>query len=86
MTARLSEELQQEIARHGNEPIKVVDPGTQKVYVLISADVFERVRSFFDESFNLREAYAAQDAALAQIWDDAELDEYADYDRHKSQP
>jgi len=86
MPARLSEEQQQEVAREGNRPIATVDPGTQKVYNLVSAEVFERVKALLGDAFDIRETYAAQDAALAKIWSDPELDAYADYDRHKLRP
>jgi hypothetical protein len=86
MTARLSEELQQELARHGGGPIQLVHPGTQKVYVLVAAERFERLKSLVDDRFDVSDTYAAQDAALAKVWDDPELDAYADYDRHRSQP
>ncbi len=85
MSARLSEELQQELAREGDRPIQVVHPGTQKMYVLLSAELFDRLRPLLDDSFHIRDTYAAQDAALSAIWSDPELDAYADYDRQKSQ-
>jgi hypothetical protein len=85
MAARLSEELRQELAREGDRPIEVVDPGTQKVYVLVSAEIFERLKPLLDETLDVRETYAAQEAALAKVWGDLELDEYADYDRHRPQ-
>ncbi len=86
MTARLSEELQQELASHGDGPIQLVHPGTHKVYVLVAADRFERLKSLLDDRFDVCDTYAAQDAALAAVWNDPELDAYADYDRHRSQP
>ena len=86
MPIRLSEDQQQEVAREGNRPIATVHPGTQKVYYLVSAEVFERVKSLLGDPFDVRETYAAQDAALAKVWSDPELDAYADYDLHKSRP
>ncbi len=86
MAPRLSDELQQEIARQGDRPMQVVHPGTHKVYVLVSAETFERLKPFLDDDFDVRDTYAAQDAALAKVWDDPELDAYADYDHHRSQP
>lgn len=85
MAAQLSEELQQALAREGDRPLQVVDPSTQKVYVLISADVFDRLKVLLNEPLDVRDTYAAQDAALQGVWSDPELDEYADYDRHRRQ-
>jgi hypothetical protein len=84
MRVPLSEAQQQEVAREGDRPVEAVDPGTQKVYFLISAEIFERVKPLLGDGFDIRETYAAQDAALAKVWRDPELDAYADYDRHKS--
>ena len=85
MRVPLSEAQQQEVAREGDRPIEAIDPGTQKVYFLVSAEVFERVKPLLGDAFDIRETYAAQDAALANVWSDSALDDYADYDRHKSQ-
>ncbi len=74
-----------EVAREGDRPVEAVDPATQKVYFLISAEIFERVKPLLGDAFDVRETYAAQDAALAKVWSDPEFDAYADYDRHKSQ-
>ena len=85
MSAQLSEELQQELAREGDRPIRLVHPGTQKMYVLLAADLYERLKPLLEEGFDIADTYSAQDAALAKVWSDPELDAYADYDRHKSQ-
>lgn len=85
MKSRLSKEQQEQIARQGNGPIEAVDPGTQKVYYIVSAELFDRVKSQLDDRFDIRDTYAAQDAALANIWSDPALDAYAEYDLHKSQ-
>jgi hypothetical protein len=87
MIAELSKELREELAQHGERPIRLVNPDNQRVYVLLEADVFERVKALLsDDAFDVCDTYAAQDAALAKVWDDTELDAYADYDRHRAQP
>ena len=87
MVVELSKELREELAQHGERPIRLVNPDTQRVYVLLEASVFERVKALLsDDAFDVRDTYAAQDAALAKVWDDPELDDYAEYDRHRAQP
>ena len=54
------------------------------MYFLVPAEVFKRVEPLLSGTLDIRETYAAQDAALAKIWDDPDLDAYGDYDRHKS--
>ena len=54
---------------------------------MLEAEVFERIKALLsDDAFDIRETYAAQDAALTKVWDDPELDAYADYDKHRTQP
>ncbi len=81
MATELSQEQQRELEEHGGKPIEVVHPGTQKVYVLIDGEIYEKLRPLLDEgAFDIRETYAAQESALAKVWDDPELDVYNDYD------
>lgn len=85
MAAHLSEELRKELALGGDKPLKVVDDKTNHVYILVSADVFERLLPYADDAFDIRETYAAQSAAAgAAGWNDPAMDIYNDYDAHKS--
>jgi|AP95_1055475.scaffolds.fasta_scaffold124973_2 hypothetical protein len=80
MPVELSPELSRELEGVGGKPLQVVDPLTQKVYVIVAGDLFDRLRALFDEDeFDIRETYGAQQAALANVWDDPELDAYNDY-------
>lgn len=82
----LSKEQLHELALSGDLPLRVVDPATQRVYVILPGDLYDRIRPILgDNSFDIRETYAAQQAALAKVWDDPELDIYNDYDSHKPQ-
>ena len=85
MTTPLSVEQQQQIAIAGNGPIRLVHPTTHKEYVLLAADLFDRVRSIFDDDqFSAVDTYAAQSAAAgAAGWDDPEMDVYDNYDAHR---
>ena len=60
---------------------RVVDPRTNTAYVLIRADLYERLKGVFDEDFQPRDAYAAIDRAFAEVWDDPKMDDYDRYDR-----
>jgi hypothetical protein len=84
MVPQLSSEQQLALEEGGGRPIEVVHPGSQKMYVLISRELYARLLPLFeDKAFDIRETYAAQDAALAKVWDDSELDLYNDYDAHQ---
>lgn len=66
----------------------LIDPVTQQVYMLMSGDVYERVKALFeDQSFDLSETCTAQSlAAGAGGWDDPEMDVYDSYDAPKPRP
>jgi hypothetical protein len=82
----LSKDQRDELAQRAGEPVRVVDPATQKEYVIVPIDLFDRVRALLgDEQFDIRETYAAQETALAKVWDDPALDVYNDYDAHRRQ-
>ena len=86
MTMQLTPAQHADLERHGAQPMPVVDPVNQKSYVLIAGDLFERVRALLDDSpFDIRETYAAQEAALAKVWDDPALDVYNE-DADREQP
>jgi hypothetical protein len=83
MTAVLSEEQQRELQLHGNQPVPVVHPRTQQTYFLVPGDLYARFRSLLsDEPIDISETYAAQEMALAHVWDDPELDVYNHYELH----
>jgi hypothetical protein len=80
MSLALTPEQSTELAQQGDRPVPVVDPATQKVYFVISGDLFDRLRPLFDETpFDIRDTYAAQSAALAKVWDDPALDAYNEF-------
>ncbi len=84
MATQLTHEQHAILEQHGDKPMPFVDPVDQKVYFLVAGDLFERFRALFnDDDFDIRETYAAQDAALAKVWDDPALDVYNDYDANK---
>ena len=78
----LSTEQMQEIHLAGDQPIRVVDPLTNKVYVIVESDRFEQLRSLIsDEPLSLSE----QRQLLIQAgkragWDHPEMDRYDNYD------
>ncbi len=83
MATPLSNEQQQDLRQHGNQPVPVVDPDTNAVYFLVTGELFERFKALLtEEPFNVTETYAAQDVALAKVWDDPALDIYNDFDSH----
>jgi hypothetical protein len=78
----LSPEQVQDLQQAGDQPIRVVDPTTQKVYVILEDSRFEQLRSLIsDEPVSLSE----QRHLLMQMgkrvgWDHPEMDIYDNYD------
>ena len=83
----ISEQQRQELQAHAGAPIEVVDDREQKVYYLISADQFNRVRALFTEDdFDPREMYPLiAKTAGAAGWNNPEMDAYDHYDEHRKQ-
>lgn len=65
----------------GAEVPRAVDPETRKTYVLVSEEVYERLKGLLGGDFRPGEAYPAIDRAFAEGWDDPRMD---DYDRYEA--
>lgn len=65
--AELTESQRREIQRGGVELVRFIDPVTHKEYVLIPAEVYDRMRLVVDG------------AAKRAGWDDPSLDDYEQY-------
>ena len=87
MVAALSEQQRNVLVAEPNQPVTVVDEQTQRVYYLISAEQFERLRSVLsEEDFHPSEAYPliAKTAAEAG-WADSLMDAYDNYEQAHAQ-
>ena len=58
-------------------PPRVVDPRTNRIYVLVEAEQYERMRALLEEELDIRAAYPLMDAvAASEGWDDPSMDIY----------
>ncbi len=81
MSLELTDQQQQAVDA---EPTpRVVDPRSGAAYVLMRAELFERLRGLLDEDFHPRDAYPAIDRAFAEDWSDPKMDDYDRYDELK---
>jgi hypothetical protein len=62
MSIPLSDELRQALDAQPDEPLRLVDPRTNAAYVLLPADVYERVKGLLEEE---------DERALRKAWLDA---------------
>lgn len=83
MSLELSSDLRQALDAEGI-PLRMVDPRTGAVYVLVDERAFEHLQSLFGD--DLADTYQAQiESAMRAGWDDPVMDEYNDYDAHRNQ-
>ena len=88
MTPELSPDLRQAVHQlHGTQPLRLVDPDTNTVYVLVRAEVFDQAQAaLHGNEAELAKTYAAQsEAALRAGWDAPELSDYDHYDENRKQ-
>ncbi len=65
------------IESSGKAPIRAVDPATQDEYVIIRAEIFDRIKSLVLDDDWPTDAYAAAMAVFARDgWDDPRMDVY----------
>ncbi len=86
MTPMLTPEQQAALDAQPGVPLRVVDPRTDAVYVLIPMEHYQKVQTLFDDAdYDLSETYPAQmESAMRAGWADPAMDDYNDYDAHRS--
>lgn len=78
-TSVLSADQRRAVAARPGEPVRLIDPATNRAYVLLPDDVYEWVRALL-QADSPADAYPAIDRAFAAGWDDPAM---ADYDRYE---
>jgi hypothetical protein len=87
MTTKLSDDLRQAIEKEAGSLLHIVDADTNVRYVLMRAELYEKLSALFaeGEEFDPRELYPLMaKSAAAAGWDDPDLDVYNDYDSQKT--
>ncbi|HET6881252.1 MAG TPA: hypothetical protein VFI31_13915 [Pirellulales bacterium] len=80
---QLTQEQSSAVQAAEETPFRLVDPNTNTEYVLIRAEVYERVRHLFDDP--VADSFLAQmESAFAAGWDDPALDVYNDLDPRRA--
>lgn len=81
--ARITPEQTQAVAESEGLPVYLVDEsGRDADLAIVRADLLTRLLpgGQSEDMFDIRETYAAQEQALATVWDDPQLDEYTEED------
>ncbi|HEV3262191.1 MAG TPA: hypothetical protein VG013_35390 [Gemmataceae bacterium] len=85
MTLELTEPLQTALDARPAEPLRLVDPRTQQAYVLLRAELYDRVKSLLQQD---RLTEDERRVILEGVWrragwDDPAMDDYAALDPRK---
>jgi hypothetical protein len=76
----ITPEQKQAIERAGEAPVRVEDPETNDAYYLVKEDVFDRLRTVFDDGLDMKQVGILVDAAMREDdVDDPLLDSYQKY-------
>ena len=84
---KLTKKQQQAIQDSNGQPIRLTDPKTHLEYVVLPAEIFDRVQHVFSEANPL--TIEEQRALLVQVglsvgWDDPEMDVYNELDPRRN--
>ena len=87
MTYELTPDLRRAVHdSNGVEPLRLIDPDTNTLYVLVRADQFQAVAmpAPSEDDLDIKETYRAQfDAAGLSGWNDPAMDDYNNYDESR---
>lgn len=85
MATILSEELQAAVQQHGERPVEAIDPTTNKCYVVVAREQYDRLKPLFesDPISEQEQLELLRKAGARAGWDDAEMDAYDRYDEHR---
>lgn len=83
----LTQEQHQALTNNEPEPVRVIDPVTTAEYVLVRAEVYDRLKTLLSEDEDwVRNAYpAAVDVFARDGWDDPRMDVYDALDPRRQQ-
>ncbi len=77
----ITQEIRQAIERAGDEPIRLEDPQTTQTYVLVRAELYDRIqRIFADEDRHSAEAAFSGIQEVFEDWNDPAMDIYDSLD------
>ncbi len=72
----LTPEIRQAIEQAGDAPVPITDPETHVAYVIVKAEVFDRMRALC-EDFDVRGLHPMMnEVAAREGWDDPAMDVY----------
>jgi hypothetical protein len=87
MIAKINDDIQRALDDHGGQPLEVVDPDTNRAYIVIAREYYDRLKPLFEEDpMTLKEKRRLlRDAGNRAGWDNPEMDAYDRYDEARPQ-
>jgi len=78
MTTEITDQQRAAITAEGDRPVEVVDPQTNRLYVLISREQYERLKPLFEDEpvSESEQRDLLRRAGRRAGWDDPEMDAY----------
>jgi hypothetical protein len=85
MSLELTEEVRRELRQGNGSPVRLTDPETRQEYILLPAEVYDRLKCFLydDGEFDPALGYALTDEIMKEDWDNPKMAEYDRYDEYK---
>lgn len=81
MSPVLTAEQLQAIHANPNNAVRAIDPESNESYVIVRADVFEKMQQILNDDYRLSDTYVAQiQSAMRAGWSDPAMDDYNNYD------
>jgi hypothetical protein len=81
MTTTFTPEIRKALEEAGEQPLEIIDLETQQHYVLLKADVFDRIHLLLQGGPLSKEEqrFLLEQAGRRAGWDDPEMDVYDDF-------
>jgi hypothetical protein len=80
---RLTLEQSQALAGQCRAPLRMIDPQSNRAYVLLPAELYEHLKALLEDDYHLSDTYAAQlKSAWRAGWDDPQMGDYDHYDEN----
>lgn len=80
----LTKPLQEALDRANGTPLQLVDPRTSQAYIVVRAEVFDKLKAALEDHSDIRDAYPLIDQVARKAgWEAPEWDSYQVYAREE---
>ena len=85
MSLQLTEEEKRQVRLANGKPVRLTDPESQQEYVLLPAEVYDRLKALLydDGNVDVAAGYPLADEVMKDDWDDPKMAEYDRYEEFK---